>query len=107
MLFHKSIPCPGIPGLCFGAVITTAITVVLLLNLLLWLNLNYQLLKRGKAVVTDPSRRKMLLEEIVEEITDPFWIIIVSSFSWVADRIRFIKKYQNKLGLSCAKLHSD
>ena len=72
--------------------ITAGFAVVLFLNLALWLNLNYLLFKRGKAAVTDPPKKRRLLEEIVEEITDPLWIIIVSCFSWITDRIRCVSK---------------
>ena len=85
-LFHW----PGIPGFCFGTVITTGFAVVLLLNLVLWLNLNYLLFKRQKSLGTHPTRKKRFLEEILEEITDPLWIIIVSCFSWIVDIIRCV-----------------
>ena len=92
VVLHEMIPQPGIPGLCVGTVITTGLAVVLFLNLALWLNLNYLLFKRGKAAVTNPPKKRRLLEEIVEEITDPLWIIIVSCFSWITDRIRCVSK---------------
>ena len=82
----------GIPGLCFGTVITAGFAVVLMFNLILWLDLNYLLFKRGKTGVTDQRKKKRLLEDIVEEITDPLWIIIVSCCSWVADMIRCVRK---------------
>ena len=70
--------------------ITTGFAVVLLLNLVLWLNLNYLLFKKGESLGSHPTKKKWFLEEILEEITDPLWIIIVSSFSWIADSIRYV-----------------
>ena len=58
---------------------------------MLWLDLNYRLYKRGKTGKNNQQQRKGLLEEIVEEITDPLYIIIVSFFSWAAEGTRYTK----------------
>ena len=75
-----------------GAVITVGFAVVLIFNLILWLNLNYLVFKRGKTVVTEQTNKKRFLEDIVDEITDPLWILIVSCCSCVADRIRCVSE---------------
>ena len=71
-----------------GSIFTAGFVLVLILNLVLWLDLNYMLYKRGKTEDNNQQQRKGLLEEIVEEITDPLYIIIVSFFSWAAEGAR-------------------
>ena len=80
--------CPGLFGICWGTYMTIGFFLVLIFNTILWLDLNYLLYKRKQTGKIIQSKKKGLLEEIVEEITDPLFILIVSVFSWIVQKIR-------------------
>jgi hypothetical protein len=73
--------CRGIwiPGICWGTWISFGYGFVLIFNTLLWLDLNYLLHKRKPTGEITVPKIRGLLEEIVDEITDPLFILIVSS----------------------------
>ena len=76
--------CDG--PICLGSYITIVFTIILVFNTCLWLDLNYLLHKRQGEL--DLTQRKGALEEIIEEITDPVLIIIVSILSWICQKMR-------------------
>ena len=82
--------CPGtwVPGICWGTWISIGFALVMVFNTLLWLDLNYLLYKRKQTGKSIQPKKKRLLEEIVEEITDPLFILIVSVFTWIVKKIR-------------------
>ena len=88
--FSRNRNCPGswVPGICWGTWITFGFAFVLIFNTLLWLDLNYLLYKRKQTGEITVPKIKGLLEEIIDEITDPLFILIVSVFSWIVQKIR-------------------
>ena len=87
--------CDG--PICLGTYITIAFTMILIFNTCLWLDLNYQLHKREHSGDLPLIQHNGSLEEIIEEITDPVLIIIVSIFSCFYQKLRS-NTYHHGLG---------
>ena len=87
--------CDG--PICLGTYITIAFTMILIFNTCLWLDLNYQLHKREHSGDLPLIQQNGSLEEIIEEITHPVLILIVSIFSCFFQKLRS-NTYHNGLG---------
>ena len=89
--------CPGtwLPGICWGTWISFGFAFVMIFNTILWIDLNYLLYKRKRTGNIVIPKGKGLLEEIVEEITDPLFILIVSVFWWIVQKIREVRCISN------------
>ena len=77
---------------CWGFYITIGCALTLVFNTFLWLDLNYHMYKNKNVGNIDLHKTKGIFGEIfdtiVDEITDPLYILIASSLFWTAQRIR-------------------
>ena len=68
--------------------ITRVSLLIFIFNIILWIDFNFHWYRRKKRNEKYLPQSKGMFEELIEEITDPLYILIVTLFYWFIQKIR-------------------